>query len=100
MLQVGGELLVADTVVGKNTTLTVENKAFSGILIHKTDSVTGKGIYGVTFLLYDSLHGLDLPSRVDGIAGEGLGLLHNHRPGDGDPDLAVLVGLAPGRGVL
>jgi len=39
---------------GKNTTLTVENKPFSGILIHKTDSVTGKGIYGVTFLLYDS----------------------------------------------
>ena len=28
--------------------------AFSGILIHKTDSVTGKGIQGVTFLLYDS----------------------------------------------
>ncbi len=39
---------------GKNTTLTVKNKPFSGILIHKTDSVTGKGIYGVTFLLYDS----------------------------------------------
>ncbi len=39
---------------GKNTTLTVENKAFSGILIHKTDSVTGKGIYGVSFLLYDN----------------------------------------------
>ncbi len=39
---------------GKNTTLTVENKSFSGILIHKTDSVTGKGIQGVTFLLYDS----------------------------------------------
>ena len=39
---------------GKNTTLTVENKPFSGILIHKTDSTTGKGIYGVTFLLYDS----------------------------------------------
>ena len=38
---------------GKNTTLTVTNKAFSGILIHKTDSVTGKGIYGVSFLLYD-----------------------------------------------
>ena len=34
---------------GKNTTLTVENKAFSGILIHKTDAVTGKGIYGVSF---------------------------------------------------
>ncbi len=39
---------------GKCTTLTVKNKAFSGILIHKTDSVTGKGIYGVNFLLYDS----------------------------------------------
>ena len=39
---------------GKTTTLTVTNKAFSGILIHKTDSVTGKGIYGATFLLYDA----------------------------------------------
>ena len=39
---------------GKNTTLTVENKAFSGVLIHKTDSTTGKGIYGVSFILYDS----------------------------------------------
>jgi len=39
---------------GKTTTLTVKNKPFSGIMIHKTDSVTGKGIYGVTFLLYDS----------------------------------------------
>ena len=39
---------------GKNTTLTVTNKALSGILIHKTNSVTGKGIQGVTFLLYDS----------------------------------------------
>ena len=39
---------------GKTTTLTVKNKPFSGILIHKTDSVTGKGIYGVSFLLYDS----------------------------------------------
>ena len=39
---------------GKNTTLKVKNKAFSGILIHKTDSVTGEGLYGVTFLLYDS----------------------------------------------
>ena len=38
----------------KTTTLTVTNKAFSGILIHKIDSVTKKGIYGVTFLLYDS----------------------------------------------
>ena len=41
---------------GKTTTLTVKNKPFSGILIHKTDSVTGKGIYGVSFLLYDSTY--------------------------------------------
>ena len=39
---------------GETTTLTVTNKPFSGILIHKIDSVTRKGIYGVTFLLYDS----------------------------------------------
>ena len=39
---------------GKPTVVTITNKAFSGILLHKTDSVTGKGIYGVTFLLYDS----------------------------------------------
>ena len=38
---------------GKTSTLTVTNKALSGILIHKIDSVTGDGIYGVTFLLYD-----------------------------------------------
>ena len=38
---------------GKTTTLTVKNKALSGILIHKIDSTTGEGIYGVTFLLYD-----------------------------------------------
>ena len=39
---------------GKTSKLTITNKAFSGILIHKTDSTTGEGIYGVTFLLYDS----------------------------------------------
>lgn len=39
---------------GKTTTLAVENKSLSGILIHKIDSNTGEGIYGVTFLLYDS----------------------------------------------
>ena len=38
---------------GETTTLTVTNKAFSGILIHKIDSITQKGISGVTFLLYD-----------------------------------------------
>ena len=39
---------------GKTVTLTVTNKAFSGILIHKIDSSTREGIYGVTFLLYDA----------------------------------------------
>ncbi len=39
---------------GKTTTVTVTNKAYSGIEIHKTDAVTGEGIYGVSFLLYDS----------------------------------------------
>lgn len=39
---------------GETTTLTVTNKPFSGILIHKIDSVTKRGIYGVTFILYDS----------------------------------------------
>ena len=39
---------------GKPAKLPITNKAFSGILIHKISSTTGKGIYGVTFLLYDS----------------------------------------------
>ena len=39
---------------GKTVSLTVTNKAFSGILIHKVDADTREGIYGVTFLLYDS----------------------------------------------
>ena len=39
---------------GRPTSITITNKAFSGILLYKTDSVTGKGISGVTFLLYDS----------------------------------------------
>ncbi len=34
---------------GKTTTLTVTNAPFSGVIIHKVDSVTGEGIYGVTF---------------------------------------------------
>ncbi|MCQ4864959.1 SpaA isopeptide-forming pilin-related protein [Pseudoflavonifractor phocaeensis] len=38
---------------GKTTELRVTNKAFSGILIHKIDSTTGKGVPNVTFLLYD-----------------------------------------------
>ena len=39
---------------GKTTTKTVTNKAISGILIHKIDSTTEDGIYGVSFILYDS----------------------------------------------
>ena len=38
----------------ETTTLTVTNKAFSGLVIHKIDSITNKGIYGVSFLIYDS----------------------------------------------
>ena len=41
---------------GKTTTKTVTNKAISGILIHKVNAITGEGIYGVTFLLYDGNH--------------------------------------------
>jgi len=39
---------------GETTVLQVENTPVSGILIHKTDSTTGEGIYGVPFILYDS----------------------------------------------
>ncbi len=38
---------------GKGTTLTVSNEAFSGIILHKINSVTKEGIYGVKFLVYD-----------------------------------------------
>lgn len=39
---------------GKRMTLKVENDPMSSVLIHKIDSVTGEGIPGVKFLLYDS----------------------------------------------
>lgn len=35
-------------------TLQVTNKKLSGIVIHKIDSATGEGIYGVKFVLYDA----------------------------------------------
>lgn len=38
---------------GKTTVLRVENQPFSGVLLHKIDSVSGEGIYGVKFLVYD-----------------------------------------------
>ena len=37
----------------ETTTLTVTNAPFSGIILHKIDSVTGLGIYAVKFLVYD-----------------------------------------------
>ena len=37
----------------ETTTLTVTNAPFSGIILHKIDSVTSLGIYGVKFLVYD-----------------------------------------------
>ena len=39
---------------GKHVTLQVTNKKLSGIVIHKIDSATGDGIYGVKFVLYDA----------------------------------------------
>ena len=38
----------------QTTSKTVTNKAFTGILIHKVDSVTGCGVPQVSFLVYDS----------------------------------------------
>lgn len=43
-----------DVTDGKVTTKTVTNKAVSGIIIHKIDSSSGEGIYGVKFILYDN----------------------------------------------
>ena len=45
------QVCVAD---GEIAELKLTNKRFSRIIIHKTDSNTGAGIYGVTFLVYDS----------------------------------------------
>ena len=41
---------------GSSSPLVVTNRAFSGIKVHKTDKTTGKGIYGVSFILYDADH--------------------------------------------
>lgn len=41
---------------GQTTTLALTNRKTSNILLHKVDEDTGKGIYGATFLLYDSNH--------------------------------------------
>ncbi|MDR0863015.1 MAG: hypothetical protein LBN30_09635 [Oscillospiraceae bacterium] len=39
---------------GALAVLRLYNEKASGILLHKVDSVTGKGIYGAVFLLYDA----------------------------------------------
>ena len=39
---------------GQTATLEITNKAISGILIHKVNAITGEGIPGVSFILYDS----------------------------------------------
>lgn len=39
---------------GQTTKLTVTNDPISGILIHKVSTADGKGIPGVSFILYDS----------------------------------------------
>lgn len=41
---------------GQTATLALTNRKTSNILLHKLDADTGKGIYGATFLLYDSNH--------------------------------------------
>lgn len=41
---------------GKQALLTVTNRQTSSMLIHKIDSVTGEGVYGVTFLVSDAKH--------------------------------------------
>ena len=41
---------------GQTATLNLTNRKTSRILLHKIDADTGRGIYGVTFLLYDANH--------------------------------------------
>lgn len=43
-----------EVVDGKTATLSVTNKRSSAFLIHKVDSETGRGIYGVRFLISDA----------------------------------------------
>ncbi|MBQ9719098.1 MAG: hypothetical protein IJV64_00210, partial [Oscillospiraceae bacterium] len=59
--RVGGKRFMVDPTPiyfevkdGRQTPKTVTDKAFCGILIHKVSTLDGKGIYGASFLLYDS----------------------------------------------
>lgn len=51
-----GEPKHVEVTNGKQALLTVTNRQASSMLIHKIDSLTGEGIYGVTFLVSDSKH--------------------------------------------
>lgn len=59
-VEAGRGFLLDDTPIyfeianGAKVTREVKNKAISQIIIHKIDSQTEEGIYGVRFLLYDS----------------------------------------------
>lgn len=54
--------LLDDTVqvisiqAGKTVELEFRNQPLSGICVHKIDTITGKGVYGVRFMVYDSKH--------------------------------------------
>ena len=39
---------------GETTTVEITNQRMASIMIHKVDAATGEGIYGVSFILYDS----------------------------------------------
>ena len=52
--QIDNETKEVEIKDGKRTTLKVKNDPLSSVLIRKIDSVTGEGIEGVKFLLYDS----------------------------------------------
>ena len=58
------------------TTKRVTNKAFTGILIHKVDSVSGRGVPGVSFLVYDGRM-----NPIDQVTTDQKGLCLRGRPG-------------------
>ena len=52
--QLDPEPHTVEVVEGRTATLKLTNRKTGSALIHKIDSVTGKGIYGVTFLVCDA----------------------------------------------
>ena len=78
---------------GQTTKLTVTNDPISGILIHKVSTADGKGIPGVSFILYDSGH-----TPIDQQTSDDRGYPPRFSPGRGgagDADQAA-AGLWPG----